>query len=299
MTREVRVWGLQLDIDIVIAEFRVLDPFGWDWLVGLANPGTSDDYDEWWARHRPLRLTIARGNPALGRSGITGHRGERQCIEVLTEQLDRAHDRAHRDGAHGDQDEQPPQVQDCRQVSGPPPPDRDGDILLAQMIAARDAKIERRCATQAQIDVLGAERDSESGRRHAVEDFVQLLTTKRDTLKAKCDHYLQRSTYYQNLYDATIPRTDRRPRFKEPSLVGGDGVVGGAGSGTGDHSMRQPNCFGDLQGSVLPIGVLLLYLIFKLFIAQRHFVDMYFVCIYSSAQSRPRIDIMTLYILLY
>lgn len=75
-TREVCVWGFQANIDTVVVEFTTLSPIGWGWPVGLADPITSLDYDEWWARRRLLRLTDPGGDPTLGRSSITGCHGE-------------------------------------------------------------------------------------------------------------------------------------------------------------------------------------------------------------------------------
>lgn len=65
-TKEVCVWGLQVDQGDVVATFRALSSVGWGWPMGLAGLGTNPNYDQWWARRLPLRFTDLGGDPAVG-----------------------------------------------------------------------------------------------------------------------------------------------------------------------------------------------------------------------------------------
>lgn len=42
---------------VASAEFDSLQPLLWGWGRGGADPGTTVEYDAWFARHRPVPLT--------------------------------------------------------------------------------------------------------------------------------------------------------------------------------------------------------------------------------------------------
>lgn len=56
-SREILLWGPEILVVTAEVDIHALQAVPWGWRDGPADPGTIEEYDQWWALHRLILLT--------------------------------------------------------------------------------------------------------------------------------------------------------------------------------------------------------------------------------------------------